>query len=110
MSIFFSPESGVKIERINLVEDLPNADVTWKDRPVYFIKYGWGKQQEELNITIDLVSESNFDSPKLSMVVCGQYVDEKQNTNTQEFDNFLKQFPDWADLVTGLASYEYWIF
>lgn len=110
MSIFFSPEVDIEVEKINLIEDLPNADTTWNGTPVYFIKYVWGKQQEYLNFSIDLVSKGKVNSPKINMVVCGHYVDERRNTNTREYINFLKQFPDWADLMTGLASYEHWVF
>lgn len=104
MSAFFAVDNG-RIVNVSLI-DTEAKWSKWNDKEVAFIKYAYGVQRKSLDFHFYVDGEE----PTVEIVVCGQYLHNEVNRNTESFKNLLKQFPKWADVTPGLANYESWIY
>lgn len=109
MSLFISPKEGINVTAISLLEETPEADLKWKGRDVFYIKYGYGKEAA-LEFTVEVKTPENWNKPTLDLLISGHYVHVRLNEKSDEFKRVLSELPDWTDVMPALSSYEAWIF
>lgn len=110
MAFYVSARAQTKIITTSLHDILPSKASKWNGNPVYFILYTYGKEPAPLNFSIDVEGPDNWDRAMIEIALTGKYVHDRLNVLTPHYSNFLKQFPDWAQLTAWLGTYELWIY
>lgn len=109
MNVYIGFRNGARLLNISLTNE--NSVFPWNNRDTIFIHYGYGKEAVPLNFHFDIVVEDGSkEIPFVDIAVAGQNFHELVNVKTPHFRKFLSEFPEWADLMTGLASYKSWIY
>lgn len=101
LNVFIRPITGTTILKTSL-HDIATDELI-------FINHVYGKIKTNLEFTMDIQAD-NINKPLMDFVVSGKYYHLKgQETITKEFDEFIKKFPDWADVTPSLANYESYV-
>lgn len=83
--------------------------VEWNDRPAYIIVHTYGKEKADLNFEFDVEVPPGWNSSStVNIALKGSYV-HKRITRTPQYLDFLKKFPEWADVVPFVGAYESWV-
>lgn len=110
MNVYVAVKDDGKIREISLLPSNVTKDIKWDKwmgMEVVFIKYTYGRDVTPLNFYVDIVTNKSIDVPSLEIVLSGQYMHDFENT--YNFDRFINKFPKWADVTSGLATYDYWL-
>ncbi|KAF5305113.1 hypothetical protein FQA39_LY09375 [Lamprigera yunnana] len=91
MNVYVSARNGAVIKNISLVEELPKATV-WDDRSVF------------------LIISNNETEQLLDIIITGRYMYDKEIVKTSAYREFLKHFPEWADIYSWVGAYESWVY
>lgn len=108
MMIYLSPKKPFKVVNISLLEKLPDSVPTWNDRPVYITVYTYGKEKTPLEFTCDIEVDAGYNGTTTEIGLVGRYV-QKRIHKTPQYQQLLSQFPDWADVIPWLGTFESWI-
>lgn len=108
MNVYVALRGGVRLLNISLTKEIDI--IRWKDRETFFIHYGYGKEAAALTFDFDIETPADSRGPFVDIAVAGQNVHELSNIKTPHFQKFLGEFPKWADLMTGLATYKSWMY
>lgn len=109
INVYISPRDGAEVRNISLaVVTATPVNSLDSGRPLYFINYVWGRRPRDLEFYIDLEVESDGTAGILDIAVSGKDVHGVKST--PEFQKFLKQFPDWADVTAAQATFESFVF
>ncbi|KAJ3649732.1 hypothetical protein Zmor_021456 [Zophobas morio] len=110
LAVYLSPKTNTKIVNISLIERLPSERTVWNDRDIFFILHVYGKERAALKFTFDVEVSTNATNLTTEVAVAGIFVHDEQNNKTEEYSEFLNEFPSWADVTAWIGSYEsFWI-
>lgn len=97
------PKPGFNLVDLSLVDiDKPNHGI---DERMYFIRATSGKEPTDLTFTFSVGVPPNHNGTTVDLVASGNYIHNKKFVKTPFYENFLKQFPDWADVTAWLGTY-----
>ncbi|KAF2903089.1 hypothetical protein ILUMI_03105 [Ignelater luminosus] len=109
-TLYISAKPGAKLIRMNLVPELPSNPVIWNGRPLYVVLYTWGKEKTPLNVTLDFEIPPDWNSSIFDIALMGNFKDERTYVKTPHFAQFLREFPDWTDVIAWIGVYESWVY
>lgn len=90
--------------------ELPSDPIIWNGRPLYVVMYTWGKEKTPLNVTLEFETPPNWNSPIFDIALMGNFKNERTYVKTPNFINFLREFPDWTDVIAWVGVYESWVY
>lgn len=109
LNVYLSPKFNVRLMNTSFDRIIPSNAPLWNGRPIYFINYVWGHSESPLTFSIDLEVPADWgNSSALDIAISGKHLHDKKNEYTMQFKSFLKDFPNWANVVPAIANFESW--
>ena len=108
MGVFLSPATGVSLNRWSLAEGEVLAGPEWKKgRPTHYIFHSSGKEGDVWQFWLELeVPRSHYEGNELvDVAVTGHHLHGTQ-MKSNDFQQFLDQFPGWSYPVGWTATYK----
>ncbi|XP_050500208.1 endoplasmic reticulum metallopeptidase 1-like isoform X1 [Diabrotica virgifera virgifera] len=103
--VFMVPKEGMKMVNISLLEKVPKFINSFHGRPLVFLNSVAGESPTTLTITFDMEVPENYEGPTMDIAISSIFVHSKTAIKTPYYQQFLQQFPDWADLTAWIGSY-----
>ncbi|CAG9830170.1 unnamed protein product [Diabrotica balteata] len=103
--VFMVPKEGMKMLNISLLDKLPKFINSFHGRPLVFLNSVAGESPTTLTITFDMEVPENYEGPTIDVAISSIFVHSKLAVKTPYYQQFLQQFPDWADLTAWIGSY-----
>lgn len=76
---------------------------------MYFIQQTYGKSTEELRIEFHVKTPESWNQPTVDLIVISHNVHDRLMIKTPYYEDFINQFPDWADVTAWLGTYSSYI-
>ncbi|XP_049826567.1 endoplasmic reticulum metallopeptidase 1-like isoform X2 [Aethina tumida] len=96
-------------EIIEIKVNTPNVFDYEIKKDMYFIQQTYGKSTEELRIEFHVKTPENWNQPTVDLVVISHNVHDRLMIKTPYYEDFINQFPDWADVTAWLGTYSSYI-
>ncbi|KAK5648928.1 hypothetical protein RI129_003820 [Pyrocoelia pectoralis] len=109
MHITISPRINATLIKNNLVPHVPKT-LIWNNRKIYIILHVSGAEVTPLSISLNFQVPANWEGPTFDIGISGKCVHDRTNLKTPQYVKFLSSFPEWADVVPHLATYETWVY
>ncbi|CAH0551529.1 unnamed protein product [Brassicogethes aeneus] len=107
ISMYVVPKPNMSFDE-TLIDNSPNLNFTTNSK-TFFIQHIYGSEPADLNVTLFIKTPENWDKPTIDLALTSQHVHERLFVKTPYYENFIKQFPKWADVTAWLSSYNYYI-
>lgn len=108
ITITMSLREGVKLLKWSFDEFEPLEAAPWQGRQTYMVYFSHGVVGATLEFDLDLEVSKEFPEALLDVAVVGHYMHD-QAYRTDEFQNFLAKFPDWAHVTPWTVTYKSWV-
>lgn len=110
LMVYISTRDKIKLVKTNLIPELPSEPIIWNGRPAYMMMYTSGKENTPLTFSLEVEGPINWNGPKFDVALIGKYMHDRFNVKTPHYLKFLGEFPNWADVIPWLATYESWVY
>lgn len=84
----------------------PEYSFAWKNQLTYSIRFISGKEATPLDFSFHIRKNADISGAVVDLAVIAEYIHEDLNSKTEEFENFLGEFPNWTAVQTKLVHYE----
>ncbi|XP_062549574.1 endoplasmic reticulum metallopeptidase 1-like [Armigeres subalbatus] len=111
MSFYISPIQPNKLQEWSFSEEVPRSGYPWNGQDVHFINYVYGidSSPHHFWVLIEHASDKPYDELTFHLNIVGQYMHHEQY-RTDEFQQFVDNFPDFAHVVAYPSYLESWLF